>query len=203
MDNDAVLENMGLVYMVANGLRGRGLDHDDLVNEGVIGLMNAVKLFDPSRNIRFSTYAVHAIRRSIMRAIQDKGDAIRVPASTARDLAAWRQAETEIYLETGHRPDDERIAERAGLNPNAKGRVLKALAASRAGGEALGMDRGTIDGPEHAWEPEEYAELERRPASLDERQRLVLSLRLGLGDGPGMTLTQASERSGVTRERVR
>lgn len=65
------------------------------------------------------------------------------------------------------------------------------------------MDRGAVDEPGDAWEAEERAELDRRLAKLDERQRLVLTLRLGLGGGPEMTLAEAGERIGVTRERVR
>lgn len=203
--DDVILANMGLVRKVACGLQGRGLDFDDLVHEGVVGLMHAAELFDPSRGVKFSTYAVHSIRRTILRAVEDKADTIRVPSGTCRDVAEWRRAERDLYLETGRRPGDGEIADRLGLKSDARDRLAKALAARRAGrGDgALEMDRGARDEPADAWEAEERAELDRRLAALDERQRLVLTLRLGLGGGPEMTLAEVGERIGVTRERVR
>lgn len=87
-----VAENLGLVHQVANGYRRRGLDRDDLVNEGVLGLMRAAEKFDPSRGFKFSTLAVRCIRHAIARAVADTGGMIRIPAPTLKLLADWRKA---------------------------------------------------------------------------------------------------------------
>lgn len=96
--DDVILGNLGLVRKIANEFQGRGLEFDDLVHEGVIGLMHAAELFDPSRGVKFGTYATHAVRRTIIRAVDDKSASRRGPPANSptgvgpSGTSTWRRA---------------------------------------------------------------------------------------------------------------
>ena len=107
--------NLGLVHALARTYRGRGVPFDDLVQEGTVGLVKAVERFDHRREVKFSTYAVWWIRRSILDALAGS-NVIRIPAKANRQLAAVRRAEAELERIGPRRASDAEIAERAELN---------------------------------------------------------------------------------------
>ena len=79
-----LLHNMGLIHSVAQRLAGQGLEYDDLVASGVPGLVRAIEKFDPHRGLKFSTYAMHWVRQSITRAIDNEGRIVRLPVHVHR-----------------------------------------------------------------------------------------------------------------------
>jgi RNA polymerase primary sigma factor len=88
MTKEAMIEsNLGLVHTAAQPYRGRGVPYDDLVQEGILGLMQAVERFDPSRGVKFSTYAGWWIRGALIDAVR-QAPAIRIPEKAQRGLAA-------------------------------------------------------------------------------------------------------------------
>src|SRR3954451_21109389 len=103
--------NLGLVHVLAKAYRGRGVADDDLVQEGTVGLIQAVDRFDPDRGVKFSTYAAWWIRRALIDAL-GQTRVIRMPAKAERSLSAVRRAETELRGPTS----DHAVAERAGLS---------------------------------------------------------------------------------------
>jgi RNA polymerase primary sigma factor len=87
---EMIESNLGLVHALARTYRGRGVPFDDLVQEGTVGLVKAVERFDHRREVKFSTYAVWWIRRSILDALAGS-NVIRIPAKANRQLAAVRR----------------------------------------------------------------------------------------------------------------
>src|SRR5215207_7784861 len=110
-----IVSNLRLVQALAAPYRGRGVPTEDLVQEGTLGLMRAVERFDHRRGLKFSTYAVWWIRRSLSDAVGD-ARTIRIPAAAQRQLAAMQRAETELRQAGPGATTNEAIARRAGLD---------------------------------------------------------------------------------------
>jgi RNA polymerase primary sigma factor len=212
--NLMVQANLGLVGAIARDFRGRGLDYEDLIGEGSLGLIRAAEEFDPRFGTRFSTYAAYWIKEAIRRALMNTGSMIRLPAYLVGLLTKWRRAERLLRREAGRAPGFDEIASFLGLSPVQKDLVARAQRARR-----LKLEGGAT-GDGHPWSPgdaldhrdqsdslveadDERAELRRRLDRLDPRERAVLGLRHGLGDEPPLPLREVGRRLGVTREWAR
>lgn len=198
-DKDAhsrmVRANLRLVVNIARRFRGRGLSFEDLISEGNIGLLRAVDGFDPSKNVRFSTYAVHWIKQAIRRAVVNTSKTIRLPSYLYQLLNEWRRAADRLTASLNRQPEQEEIAAYLELSPK-KFRVIKA---------ALAIDIKGCDGTEPG-RNEADVEPVNVPALLDEvndQEKTVLRLRFGLEGAEQKTLKEIGESFGVTRERVR
>ncbi len=131
--------NMGLVSSVAVRFRGRGADFEDLMQIGSIGLLKAIRSFEPERGFAFSTYAVPLIIGEIRRYLRDDG-AIKV-SRTAKRMGAALMREREKYLaEYGEEPRLEVIAEKVGVSPEEAAAALDASAPVRSLDENIGED---------------------------------------------------------------
>ena len=205
--------NLGLVVTIARRLLGRGLDLDDLVGEGNLGLIRAAEEFDPCVGTRFSTYAVYWIKQAIRDALIRTTAAIRVPDRVVGLLTKWRRAERALGGELGRPPRFDEIASCLGLSETRKLLVARALDAGRflpTGGRGVGADYRLSDevadqqGPaeERVEAEDERAVAWRLIRRLGTRERAILMLRYGL-EGEILTLEQIGRRLGVTRERVR
>ena len=206
--------NLRLVVKIARDYLGRGMLIDDLIGEGNLGLIRAAESFDPGFGTRFSTYASYWIKQSIRHALINTSTTIRLPAHMFGLLTKWRRAERLLFRERGCAPSFDEVAAHLGLTENQKGLVAKARRASQLKLESnLGdedvswsLDESTkcSQAAETAMESsEDRTEVLRRLDRLDERERLVISLRFGLLDGTPLTLKEIGRRIGVTREWVR
>jgi len=204
--------NLGLVHAVARTYPGRGVPFADLVQEGTIGLVRAVEKFDHRRGVKFSTYAMWWIRRSILDAIADS-NVIRIPAKANQQLAAVRRAEAELGRAGGPRASDSAIAERTQLSP-ATVRSLRTAPRVTASldqpvqedtaslGELLADDRA-VDPLESAITGESRREISAMLGLLPERHREVLIRRHGLRDGRAQSHQEIGLWLGVSEERSR
>jgi RNA polymerase primary sigma factor len=206
--------NLRLVVKIARDYLGRGMLIDDLIGEGNLGLIRAAEEFDPGFGTRFSTYASYWIKQAIRHALINTSTTIRLPAHMFGLLTKWRRAERLLCRERGGAPSFDEVAAHLGLTENQKGLVAKARRASQLKLESsLGEEDASwspdesmnyAQSPETAMEiSEDRAEVLRRLDRLDERERLVISLRFGLMDGSPLTLKEIGRRIGVTREWVR
>jgi RNA polymerase primary sigma factor len=205
--------NLRLVVSIAKRWRNRGLPFADLIQEGNAGLMKAVEKYEYKRGYKFSTYATWWIRQSVTRAIADHARTIRVPVHLTETMAKLRRIQHDVLQETGREATLEELAGRASISSQECRRVL---AASRS---TVSLDRPVGDGDAQvmdfiadrdAPDPADLPvsdQLKARVAevleTLSEREREILSLRFGFGDGYTYTLEEVGRRFNVTRERVR
>jgi RNA polymerase primary sigma factor len=207
-----VESNLGLVHMLAGRYRVADVPFADLVQEGTVGLVRAVERFDYRREIKFSTYAVWWIRRSILDAIADAG-VIRIPAKANQQLAAIHRAEAELTRSRARRPTETEIAEHAQLNLvtvrslRATARVTGSL--DEAVGERmtplgdLVADERAVDPSESAIARESRREISVMLRLLPERHREVIIRRYGLMGTAPQSHEAIGEWLGVGEERSR
>jgi RNA polymerase sigma factor (sigma-70 family) len=204
--------NLGLVHALAKAYRGRGVAYDDLVQEGTVGLIQAVDRFDPDRGVKFSTYAAWWIRRALIDAL-GQARVIRMPAKAKRSLSAVRQAETELRRPTSRSASDEAVAEHTGLSTERVRSLRTAARVTASLDEPLGEDgqpRSDLVADPDAVDPWRHLdELETRRRAwlllkvLPRRHREVLVRRYGLADGEAQTHTQVAAALGISDERSR
>ena len=182
--------NMRLVINIARGYRSRQIPLEDLIQEGAIGLMQAVERFDPDRGFRFSTYATHWVRQAIGRAIDNKSKSIRLPAHVAQSLRRVEKERQRLLYETGYEPSQDQIAQALGIAPN---RLQTLLLVSRElvslelevgdGGATLGTlirDPDATNAESTMLSNEVIAVLRRILSELDEREQRVMRHRYRL-----------------------
>jgi RNA polymerase primary sigma factor len=212
---EMILANLRLVVTIANQFNFRGVPVDDLIEEGNIGLMEAVDRFDPGNGARFSTYAAWWIKHSIRQALHSQSRTIRVP-SNIRDLSQKisRVAET-MQCESGTEAGIAEIAEGVGIKASKLQHIRNALrpiqsldAPADETGEAGPIadvipDENAVLPDEAAANREALCQLVEVMQCLSERQRNILTWRFGLSRGETLTLGEISSRLGVSGERVR
>lgn len=209
-----VMTHLPLVVALARSYASRGVPLLDLIQEGNIGLLQAIEKFDPQRGVRLSTYAAWWIRQAIQRALSDQGRPIRLPAATRTLLIRVYRANAQLTQQLGREPTVEELAGQLGVTLHEIEEIMPLLQ------EPLSLDASVDEDGETALEElvpdpksgdveelvadhfvQNYIRMTLAELTLEEQQ--VLTLRYGLDDGRFRSLNEVGTLLGLRRDQVR
>lgn len=208
-----IAANLRLVVSIARRFARQGLSFEDIIQEGNVGLLRAVELFDPDRGFKFSTYATWWIEHSVRRAISDKSRTVRIPVYMLDIVRRVRVFESQLMQSLGRAPSVEELVEATGVPEVKVEDALRLLREPVSLNARVGEDGNTefgtllVDASHDPYETAlahfKCARIRKSLRSLQTRERRVVAMRFGIEDGNPHTLQEIGNQFGLTKERIR
>ena len=209
--------NLRLVVPTAKRFQRPGMELMDLIEEGNLGLMQAIEKYDPRKGYRFSTYATYWIEQYVRRYIEEQSGAIKIPSHAWGNLKRWFRAWNELKEANGREPSLREMAEELNLTARQVASIMDTLSAAKGVDSLTSLvrdeDEMTLEeiisddgkgNPHDAFVfSEDQKNVQQGLEDLDERDREIVALRYGLDDNSPKTLGEVAEMLGLSRERVR
>jgi RNA polymerase primary sigma factor len=206
--------NLRLVVSIARHYNCRGMTFEDVVQEGILGLMSAINKFDPTKGFRFSTYATYWIRQAIVRAIEKQSRMIRLPTYAYHAVGKLERSSMQLSDKLGRQPTSEELAAETTLSVSTVNALLQSIqepvSLDVLLGEAEDYTLGDLQLDSEAQDPEDYAlqtadreNLARILGVLKPKERTVIENRYGLRDGRVRSLKELAKELNMSREGIR
>src|ERR1043166_2132147 len=212
--NELIESNLSFVVKVSTEYRNLGLPFEDLLNEGTLGLIEAAHRFDHRKGTKFITYAIWWIRKSILKALSEHANLVRVPTYQMKKVKELRDAEKSLRRELGRKPKREEICDHLDASIIKVDEILQVGLKSISLDDKVGREKETtisdylVD--ERSVNPElllinhESNDFVQTAMSvLSDQERVVIIHRFGLNSGRILTLKEIGDALGISRERVR
>lgn len=213
--NKLVEANLRFVVKIAKEYMNRGIEFEDLINEGNAGLMQAINHFDANAGVKFISYAVWWIRQSIMKALYEHGHEIRLPMNRANELVNIEKAR-KLVADKPENVQVEEISAMLGMNKDVVknlmdvSREMKSLDSPISNGDATSDSIGDMISDTRYKNPETEAienslkeDVEEALSKLSPKEAKILRLRFGFGGEDSMSLKEVGDKIGLTKERIR
>lgn len=215
--NQIVQNNLRLVVPTAKRFYRPGMDLMDLIEEGNLGLLQAIEKFEPKKGYRFSTYAVYWIEQYIRKYLEEQSGSIKIPSHAWGNLKKWFRVWNELKAANGREPSLLEMAQALDLSARQVKSIIDTLSAARGVDSLTAFvhsdDETTLeevisdDGKGNPHEVFEHKEdrktIQKSMEDLNDRDRQIVILRYGLDDNEPKTLGEVAELLGLSRERVR
>lgn len=205
--------NLKFVVSYVKKYRGMGLGLLDLVNEGNVGLIEAAKRFDPTRNVRFISYAVWWIRQAVLHSLSQYSRIYNIPQKLSDRISAMKRKTAELKAELGREPTRAEVARRMGISEEDADDLAVLAEKNVSLSDRLSDDGLEVEDriSDDVSPPVEYLiikssvqqQIRAMIGELDEKEAVVLKLRFGLDDDRPRTLQEIGNEMGLTRERIR
>jgi len=209
-----VESNLRFVVSVAKKYLGCGLPLHDLIAEGILGLIEAARRFDPDKGVKFISYAVWWIRQSIMQALAQQTGAVKIPVKQAVLVNKITRSYGELLKKLGREPTIEELAEHVGMEPKEVERLLAICQVPLSLDTPIGDEEdttfkdflkgeGTAEVEEKVVKEELKQSIQEMLEQLTPQEKKIIIMRFGLDGSEPKTLREIGEKLGISRERVR
>jgi len=209
-----VESNLRFVVSVAKKYLGCGLPLHDLIAEGILGLIEAARRFDPDKGVKFISYAVWWIRQSIMQALAQQTGAVKIPVKQAVLVNKITRSYGELLKKLGREPTTEELAEYVGMDPKEIERLLTVCQVPLSLDTPIGDEEdttfkdflkgeGTAEVEEKVVQEELKQSIQEMLEQLTPQEKRIIIMRFGLDGNEPKTLREIGEKLGISRERVR